>query len=186
MLDLDPTGAVAAPTPTPDLAELFRVFAPRVERIVRGSAGTSEPVVEDACQAAWSRLLGRDAPVAAERIVPWLSTTAIREARRLALRDEREPSVDVMLDEPLTPAETLRLAATGADPHELVEQRDRLALHVLPDRQRRIVWMKALGFSYTEISRATGCTPRTVERQLLRARDRLGAWTSGTQTPRSG
>ena len=39
----------------------------------------------------------------------------------------------------------------------LVEDADRIALH-------------AAGLSYAEIAAREGCTPRTVERQLLRAR----------------
>ena len=61
----------------------------------------------------------------------------------------------------------------GAD--EVVERRDRLesVAEVLPDRQRRLVWLQALGWSYLEMAQQTGDTPRTVERQLLRARRAL-------------
>ncbi len=53
----------------------------------------------------------------------------------------------------------------------LAEQHDLLRLPTaLPVRQRRVLWLKAIGFSYDEISTETGETVRTVQRQLLRAR----------------
>jgi DNA-directed RNA polymerase specialized sigma24 family protein len=38
-----------------------------------------------------------------------------------------------------------------------------------------MVWQHALGLSYGEIAVHSGCTVRTVERQLLRGRGRLQA-----------
>jgi RNA polymerase sigma factor (sigma-70 family) len=53
----------------------------------------------------------------------------------------------------------------------LFERRERLAsIRRLPQRQQQVLWLHALGLSYNEIARHTGCTTRTVERQLLRAR----------------
>jgi RNA polymerase sigma factor (sigma-70 family) len=43
----------------------------------------------------------------------------------------------------------------------------------LPQRQRQMVWLHGAGLSYVEIAAATGCTRRTVERQLLRAKRAL-------------
>ncbi|MBV8956985.1 MAG: sigma-70 region 4 domain-containing protein, partial [Solirubrobacterales bacterium] len=39
--------------------------------------------------------------------------------------------------------------------------------------QQRILWLHALGLTYAEIADYEGCTLRTVERQLLRARRRI-------------
>jgi RNA polymerase sigma factor (sigma-70 family) len=60
-----------------------------------------------------------------------------------------------------------------AAPSELVERRERLdGIRRLPERQQRVLWLHALGLSYGEIAAHEGCTTRTVERQLLRARQR--------------
>ena len=66
--------------------------------------------------------------------------------------------------------EAIPLTAPG--PEELLLRRERLrgAAAGFPTRQRRLLWLHALGFSYTEMAGLEGCTPRTVERQLLRAR----------------
>ena len=65
-----------------------------------------------------------------------------------------------------------------ATPHELVERRERLReVQRLPERQQRVVWLHAIGLSYAEIALTEGCTRRTVDRQLLRARQVLSAET---------
>jgi DNA-directed RNA polymerase specialized sigma24 family protein len=46
---------------------------------------------------------------------------------------------------------------------------------VLPERQRRLIVLQALGCSYAELATLTGDTPRTVDRQLARAKRRLDA-----------
>jgi DNA-directed RNA polymerase specialized sigma24 family protein len=43
-------------------------------------------------------------------------------------------------------------------------------LRALPIRQQRLLWLHALGLTYTEMAAHEGCTRRTVERQLLRAK----------------
>ena len=58
-----------------------------------------------------------------------------------------------------------------AAPGQVIECRERLAeLTLLPERQQRAIWLHALGLNYAEIAVYEGCTTRTVERQLLRAR----------------
>jgi DNA-directed RNA polymerase specialized sigma24 family protein len=53
----------------------------------------------------------------------------------------------------------------------LAEQRERLSsISLLPERQQRMLWLQGIGLSYADIAITTGCTTRTVERQLLRAR----------------
>ncbi len=76
-----------------------------------------------------------------------------------------------------------QLAEEGARPaprasvtslEELVEQRARLeTIGRLPERQQRLMWLQGLGLSYTEMAEHEGATPRTVERQLMRAKKRL-------------
>jgi RNA polymerase sigma factor (sigma-70 family) len=154
-------------TSTFDVGELYGSFAPRLERIVRLDAGAPEPVVEDACQFAWSRLIDRgDRIRRGDAVLAWLATTAIREARRLSRRDARELPLD----------DTFEPTARTPGPDELAELRERLRLiGWLPERQQRLLWLHALGLSYAEIAASTGCTTRTVERQLLRAKHRVRA-----------
>src|SRR5204863_198167 len=61
---------------------LYRQLAPRLERIVRLDVRAPDVVIEDACQVAWSRLVHHCRRVRRETALPWLATTAVREAVR--------------------------------------------------------------------------------------------------------
>jgi RNA polymerase sigma factor (sigma-70 family) len=62
----------------------------------------------------------------------------------------------------------------------VAEERQRLVdLDRLPERQQRLVWLQGLGLSYVEMAEREGCTTRTVERQLLRARRTMRATALG-------
>ena len=153
-----------------DLDELYRLLSPRLRQIVRSDVRASEPVIEDACQIAWSRLIRHSEQVRREAALSWLATTAVREAVKLARRDRRELSLDAELER----TGELPLPSRAPGPAEVLELRDRLAeLRQLPERQQRLVWMHAAGLTYLEMAERTGDTRRTVERQLLRAKGRL-------------
>lgn len=153
-----------------DLDQLYRRLAPRLRQIVRSDLRAPEPVIEDACQIAWSRLIRHSDRVRHEAALSWLVTTAEREAIKLARRDVRELSLDAELER----AGELPFASRAPEPPELFELHDRLAeVGRLPERQQRLIWMQAAGLTYVEISQRTGDTRRTVERQLLRAKGRL-------------
>ena len=153
--------------PGADLAKLSRDLAGRLEQIERMDVRAPEPVIEDACQFAWSRLVHHADRVRRETALSWLAKTAVREACRLARRDDRELSLDATLE--YSGDRMLRTAAPGPD--ELVESWERLTyIRCLPERQQRLLWLHALGLTYTEMAAHTGCTRRTVERQLLRAK----------------
>lgn len=169
------SGSAAAPAsasaprliPVDDVGELYRDLARRLERFVRFEVRAPVPVIEDACQHAWSRLLDHRAEVPADMLFSWLATTASREAHKLARRDQREVSLDSELER----RGEAPLGQRVAGPVDLLEQRERLAsVRSLPRRQQRLLWLHVLGFSYVEIARRERCTRRTVERQLLRAR----------------
>jgi RNA polymerase sigma factor (sigma-70 family) len=149
---------------------LFGSLAPRLERIVGSGMRAPRPLVEDACQVAWSRLWHYRDRVSVEHVLPWLVTTAIHEAHALLRRESRCLSLERALEEagdgPLS-------AATLPD---LCETRVRLELiRSLSARQQRLVWLHGLGFDYEEIATFTGSTRRTVERQLLRGKRKLRA-----------
>jgi RNA polymerase sigma factor (sigma-70 family) len=152
-----------------DVGEIYVGNAARVRRLVRHSVRAPEPVIEDACQTAWTRLVRDRRRVCADKAVPWLVTTAVREAVRLIRRGSREVFLEELLDEG---GELHELAGPGLE--ETAEHHARLdAVRLLPERQQRLVWLQALGWSYTEMAEQTGATTRTIDRQLVRARRRL-------------
>jgi RNA polymerase sigma factor (sigma-70 family) len=154
-----------------DVAELYAGQAGQVSRLVRSGVRASEPVIEDACQFAWSRLVDHRQRVHRDTAVAWLVRTAIREAFKLAHREGRDVSLEALLEE----AGDLIRPDTAPSPAELVAMRARLeALRTLSERQQRFVWLQGFGLSYAEMADTTGSTPRTVERQILRARRKLG------------
>jgi RNA polymerase sigma factor (sigma-70 family) len=150
-----------------DVEQLYRRLAGRLERIVRIDVHAPEPLIEDACQFAWGRLVHSSDRVRRETVLGWLATTAVHEAFRLLRQDRRELSLEVAIDNGDARATTSRLPG----PEETVEARDRIArLGRLPARQQRLLWLRALGLSYAEMAAHEGCTERTVERQLLQAK----------------
>ena len=155
-----------------EVGELYPLLSTRLERIVRRDVRASDAVIEDACQFAWGRLVHQCERVRREAALSWLATTAVREALKLIRRDDRELSLEA----------TVELAGDAVvhgelpGPDELLERLDRLAgIHALPVRQQRLLWLQGLGLSYDEMAAHEGCTLRTVERQLLRARGTLRA-----------
>jgi RNA polymerase sigma factor (sigma-70 family) len=148
-----------------DVAHAYRDLSTKLENIVRLEVPAPDAVIEDACQVAWSKLLGHSRHVPPENALAWLVRTATCEARRLVRRECRDLSLETELEQPPTRLDV-------APPHERAEQREHLKLlHGLPERQQRMLWLQALGLSYVEIARYIGCTPRTVERQLVRAKN---------------
>lgn len=156
---------------TAEVAALYRSKSKWLEEIVRlGVRHASDPVVEDACQFAWDQLVDHLSGVKRETALGWLARTAIREARRLRRREELFPSLDAALE--LAGEGIVRGESPAAD--ELTERRDRLrAVSQLPERQQRLLWLHALGLNYVEMAAQVGCTTRTIDRQLWRARRAL-------------
>jgi RNA polymerase sigma factor (sigma-70 family) len=153
-----------------DVGELYGLLARRLEQIVRLDVHAPDVVIEDACQFAWSRLVHHRHRVERDTVISWLARTAVHEAFKLLRRYRRELSLDGADEDGVLVA----LPACSATPHELVEIHERLArVSGLPERQQRALWLHALGLSYAEIALHEGCTVRSVERQLLRARQNL-------------
>jgi RNA polymerase sigma factor (sigma-70 family) len=153
-----------------DVGELYGSLARRLEQIVRLDVRASDVVIEDACQFAWCRLLHHSQRVHRETVMAWLARTAVHEALKLLRRDHRELSLNVVLEDGDEPA----WAVDPATPEQQLECRERIGeLRGLPRRQQRVVWLHAFGLSYTEMATHEGCTPRTVDRQLLRARQAI-------------
>ena len=153
-----------------DVGDMYGDLSGRLEHIVRIDVRAQDVVIEDACQFAWSRLVHHRGRVQRDSTLSWLARTAVHEAVKQARRDNRELSLDAVLESDGDAA--LRLSAPAPD--EVIGARERLArVKLLPERQRRLLWMQGLGLSYREMSARTGCTQRTVERQLIRARRKV-------------
>jgi RNA polymerase sigma factor (sigma-70 family) len=150
-----------------DVGELYGELSKRLEQIVRLGVRAPEPVIEDACQFAWSRLVHHRDRIHRETTLAWLVKTARHEAFKLIRRDGRELSLEATIET----AGDASVRLTAPEPDELAVARERLAqLARLPARQQRLLWLHGFGLTYTEMARQTGDTRRTVERQLLRAR----------------
>jgi RNA polymerase sigma factor (sigma-70 family) len=153
-----------------DVGELYSSLAGRLEQIVRLDVRASDAVIEDACQFAWCRLLHHRHRVHRETAMAWLARTAVHEAFKLARRDRRDLSLEAMLEAGGHPAS----AIAPTTPQELLEQREGIReMRRLPERQQRVIWLHAFGLSYLEIAAHEGCTRRTVDRQLVRARQAM-------------
>ena len=135
-------------------------------RLVRRDLRTDSHVAEDACQTAWMALLRReDVPLDA-RGLAWMRIVA-RTSGFQATAGHTETGE---LPEP---------AAEGTGPLERALERERYEqrralLLSLPVRQRQLLGLHGAGLTYEEIAAHTGDSRRTVERQLLRGRARLG------------
>lgn len=129
-----------------------------------------DPVIEDACQLAWSRLLHERELVEPERAAGWLITTALREALKSVRRAGYEASLETMIEDGID----FVSPCGDSSPEPVFERHERLGmLTSLSERQQRLLWLYGLGLTYEEIARRQGCTSRTVERQIQRARTTL-------------
>lgn len=147
-----------------DEAMLYAEFGERLLQAVRRIVATSEENVEDACSFAWMQLF-RTAPERGPQLFAWLKTVAVHEAIRMDQRARRSASLDDVALEGVPRGNALEPA---------IEAREALAaLSDLPSRQREMFSLLMAGYSYREISQRTAATTRTVERQLLRARQHL-------------
>jgi RNA polymerase sigma factor (sigma-70 family) len=147
------------------VAELYATQAVRVRRLVHLRLTAPDAVVEDACQVAWLRLVRHRSRVRRETAACWLVRVAAREAVRQLRRGERDRPLEELEDDQSRAPDLIE---------QLADSQTRLGvLERLPERQRRLVWLQGLGFNYAEMAGVTGDSPRTVERQLTRARQRL-------------
>jgi RNA polymerase sigma factor (sigma-70 family) len=153
-----------------DLSELYASLSPRLERIVRMDVRAPRSVIEDACQVAWGQLVRYRYSVQRDSALSWLATTAIHEAFGLLRRQNRFYS----LEDAVERQGDMAVLDTASAADELCELRERLeGIRVLSDRQQQMLWLHGLGYTYREIAATTGCTKRTVERQLLRAKRKM-------------
>ena len=153
-----------------DLSELYASLSARLERIVRMDVRAPRSVIEDACQVAWGQLIRYRDSVQRDSALSWLATTAVHEAFGLLRRQNRFYSLDDVVQR----QGDLALLDTAPAADEICELRERLkGIGGLSHRQQQMLWLHGLGYTYREIAATTGCTKRTVERQLLRAKRKM-------------
>jgi DNA-directed RNA polymerase specialized sigma24 family protein len=156
-----------------EIAALYARYASRLQRIVSTKVNAPAQTIEDACQNAWATLLRREDVTLDERGAAWLATAAIHEGWRLTRRGE-------------IPAGAMRsvmreagdLPEPAADEQALarIEHAERVAeLRTLKTRERRDLYLQALGYGYSEIAKATGSSYTAVNRRLSEGRGRLRA-----------
>ena len=162
------------------ISAFYAKEAPGLVRAVMHAVDASPLTVEDACAYAWCQLVRRADDIRLGRSAFWwLYRVAVREAWKLSAVDCRH----VPRGDGAEVACGVIDAATPVD--DLVEHRDELrSLRTLPERQRRILLLHALGFTYAEIGRMTGDSARTVERLLRRSKETLRASPGGTLSRR--
>ena len=153
------------PQPRGDEAELYSRLRGPLERIVRGRVSGPQATVEDACSFAWEQLLCHQ-PARGESLLSWLSTVAIREGWRL-----------VRIERRATPAGPAQLEQ-AAGPERELEHRARAlqalrALAGLRPAEKRLLALRAAGFSYREICEIERRTHTWVNRHLTRGSLRL-------------
>ena len=152
-----------------DEAELFVSYNDALMRRVRAAVHTTEEIVEDACSIAWAQFLRHqpDRPTCRA----WLMTTATREAWSLDRRRRQTRSLS-------STAEDGWIAGEPMDPRDQIELRDELdaavqVLEQLPPRLRRIAFLRATGYRYTEISEITGDSRTRISQLVRRANDHI-------------
>jgi RNA polymerase sigma factor (sigma-70 family) len=169
-------------TPTSARSEQIAAFyarhADRIRRTVAAVVHASVETIDDACQTAWAILLRRDDVSLDDRGVNWLITVAIRQAWQLASSSRETPvgtfqGVPGDNDDVPEPADRL---ATDTDEQALSRIQAAecaIDLQSLKPRERRELYLKALGYSYREIAQMTGSTYTAVNRRLVEGRARL-------------
>jgi RNA polymerase sigma factor (sigma-70 family) len=163
-----------------ELIAFYRQERASLERAVARQVRAPQTLIEDACSFAWCELVAR---LDGMRLGPgafwWLHKVAVREAWRLAQKARRQVAAGDV-------TELDHLPGCSTSPLEdLVDDREALRmLDDIPERRRRLLLLHALGFTYAEIGRMTGDTPRTVERLLRKTRQELRGRAGGGFTER--
>jgi DNA-directed RNA polymerase specialized sigma24 family protein len=159
------------------LDAFYRRHADRLRRRVASRVSAPDATIEDACQNAWAILLRSDHVTLDERGAHWLAKVAIREGWRLA-STARDVPVGVAGDalEPHGSALDPRATAPAADElsfDRIVHEQRVADLTTLKPRERRELYLKALGYRYDEIAEVTGSTLTAVNRRLSEGRAQL-------------
>jgi DNA-directed RNA polymerase specialized sigma24 family protein len=150
----------------PDIDAMFARCHHSLRGRVAAAVHTSQANIEDACMHAWVQLFNYELHGRAGH-ASWLTTVAIREAVKLDCDDRRTV--------PLTPAVLDRV--DPCDPFAVSDQLAWAAAVIqeagLTERQLHMLSLQLWGLTYAQIARSTHCTQRIVERQILRAHEKI-------------
>jgi RNA polymerase sigma factor (sigma-70 family) len=154
----------------------FAAHADRLRRTVAYRARGSHEIIDDACATAWTVLVCRPDITLDARGFSWLTTIAIHEAWRLSGRHARELPVGTFQrdsrghdDEDVPePADPLALDSETQALDRIQHTDDVEAFKTLKPRERQALYLKGLGYSYSEIGRLTGFTYTAVNRYITK------------------
>ena len=162
-----------------DIARLYRRHHRDLERSVTAAVRAPREVVEDACQTAWTIML-RSQPRRATWFA-WLRVVAIHEAWQQCGRSRHEMPVGAFIspsareigayEHPEPPADIRDVPDQVA---ERIQHAQRLAdLATIKPNDRRTLYLKGLGYRYTEIMQITGASYTSVNRRITEGRRAL-------------
>ncbi|MGI9100727.1 MAG: RNA polymerase sigma factor [Solirubrobacteraceae bacterium] len=151
------------------LAELYTEHHATLQRHIAHRVNAPRALIEDACQAAWTRLASRhDIALDSDHTRGWLYTVAVREA--WALTGERQ------LTDPLPHWLGQADDDVGAEALARITDLEHLALlNTLKPAEREALILHAAGHSYRQIAQATGASYTAVNRRIREGRARLRA-----------
>ena len=148
-----------------DEAELYERLNQPLERVVRARLRGPAAALEDACAFAWEQLL-RCQPERSEALFAWLVTVATHEGWRLVRIERRaraaEPGVLDSVPGPERELEARMWALAALQ-----------ALAALRSPERRLLALRAAGYSYRELAALEESSYTAVNRHLTRARNRV-------------
>jgi DNA-directed RNA polymerase specialized sigma24 family protein len=159
-----------------ELAAFFATQSVRLRRIVSSQLRADHQTIEDACQHAWAALARCDHVTLDGRGVAWLARVAIREGWRLTAARRHEVPSDVLVDGGSGADDVRETLGAGSDDTALarIEHCDRVRdLGALKGRERRELFLQALGYGYEEIAALTGSSYTAVNRRLSEGRAQL-------------
>jgi DNA-directed RNA polymerase specialized sigma24 family protein len=157
------------------LAAFYEEHHGRVRRIVASRVNADSHTIEDACAFAWTRLVADEQIVLDRRALCWLTTAASREGWRLTSLVQREaPASGAAARSDHGHAPPADDAGSGDETLARIEHRERVRIfRTLRCRERRELFLHAIGYRYDEIAAMTGSTYTAVNRRLVEGRAQL-------------
>jgi DNA-directed RNA polymerase specialized sigma24 family protein len=159
------------------LAAFYARHHYRLTRALRARVhAVDDTVIADACAHAWLQLVRRPDINLDNQGLRWLTITATHEAWRLTDTSREQPAGSLSTD--AEPGELAEPCGNADDPlalaiaHETHHQRTQHFADLRP-RERRDLYLQALGLRYREIARATGSSYTAVNRRLTEGRAHL-------------
>ena len=140
--------------------------------------GRAEDITQEVFVSALRRMRATERPIAFK---PWIYEIAKNACIDAYRRGRRAEEVSYDADDRLSPADHVRLVATGPEPDAAVDTKHELdnlcgAFGGLSETHHEILVMRELeGLSYKDIGERMGMSRPAVESTLFRARKRLGA-----------